>query len=248
MHGKVAIITGSSRGIGRATARLFAEEGAKVVINFNRSEKEATSLADEINSGGGETLLAKADVSKVDEIKRMIQKVVEKFGRVDVLVNNAGMLIPAYFLDSTEEMWDRTLDVNLKSAYLCSKEVAPIMLSQKSGKIINIASISGLAERTGVNNTPYVVSKAGMIGLTHSLAVNLSPHVNVNAICPGLIETDMAATIFTPERKTTIIQEYLLKRIGRPEEIASAALFLASDDSDFITGEIITVAGGKAMR
>ncbi len=248
LQGKVTIITGAGRGIGRATARMFAQEGAKIVINYSKSEKEAYSLASEIDNGGGETLVVKADVSKADEVKKMIQKTIAKFGRIDILVNNAGIAIPAAFLDSTEEIWDRTMDVNLKGAYLCSKEVAPIMLNQKSGKIINIASVSGMAERTAVNNTAYVVSKAGVIGLTRSLAVNLSPHVNVNAICPGLIDTDMVEATFTPEKKTMAIQEYLLKRMGKPEEIASAALFLASGDSDFITGEILTVAGGKAMR
>jgi len=248
LQGKVAVITGAGRGIGRAIVKMFALEGANIVINYSKSKKEAFSLADEINNDGRETLVVKADVSKADEVKKMIQKTVTKFGRIDILVDNAGIAIPAAFLDSTEEMWDQTIGVNLKGAYLCSREVAPIMLNQKSGKIINISSISGMAERTAVNNTPYVVSKAGMIGLTRSLAVNLSPHINVNAICPGLIDTDMVEATFTPERKKMSIQEYLLKRIGRPEEIARAALFLASNDSDFITGEILTVAGGKAMR
>jgi len=248
LQGKVAIITGAGRGIGRATSGVFAQEGAKIVINYSKSEKEASSLADEIKNGGGEALVVKADVSKANEVKKMVQKTIAKFGRIDILVNNAGIAIPAAFLDSAEEMWDRTMDVNLKGAYLCSKEVAPIMLNQKSGKIINIASISGMAERTAVSNTAYVVSKAGMIGLTRSLAVNLSPHINVNAICPGLIDTEMVEATFTPERKRMAIQEYLLKRMGKPEEIASAALFLASNVSDFITGEILTVAGGKAMR
>jgi len=248
LQGKVAVITGAGRGIGRAIAKMFALEGADIVINYSKSKKEAFSLADEINKDGREKLVVKADVSEADEVKKMIQKTVTKFGRIDILVNNAGISIPAAFLDSTEDMWDQTIGVNLKGAYLCSKEVAPIMLNQKSGKIINISSISGMAERTAVNNTPYVVSKAAMIGLTRSLAVNLSPHINVNAICPGLIDTEMVEATFTPERKKMAIQEYPLKRIGRPEEIARAALFLASDDSDFITGEILAVAGGKAMR
>jgi len=247
LQGKVAIVTGAGRGIGRAIAKRFTQEGARVVVNFNRSEKEASSLAEEIKKQGGEVLLMKADVSKAPEVKEMVKKTIERFGRVDILVNNAGTLIPAAFLDSTEEMWDKTMDINLKGTYLCCKEVAPIMLNQKGGKIVNIASVCGLAQKTALGNTPYVVSKTGVIGLTRSLAVNLGPTINVNAIAPGVIDTDMVA-FFTPERKNMIIEETPLKRIGRPEEIASAALFLASDESDYMTGEVIAVAGGRGMR
>jgi 3-oxoacyl-[acyl-carrier protein] reductase len=244
---KVALITGASRGIGRAISKIFALEGARVVINYNKSKNDALSLVEEIKNQGGEVLLVKADVSKSDEVKRMVQKTLDKFGRIDILVNNAGVLIPIEFLDITEEIWDKTMDVNLKSAYLCSKEVAPIMLNQKKGKIINIASISGLAERTAVRNTSYTVSKAGMIGLTRSLAVNLGPKINVNTICPGITDTDMAA-LLGPERIKAGVEESILKRIAKPEEIARTALFLVSDESDIITGEILTLAGGKAMR
>jgi 3-oxoacyl-[acyl-carrier protein] reductase len=247
LPGKVAIVTGAARGIGRATARLFAQEGAKVVINYSRSEKEATSLAEEIKKNGGEALLVKGDISKSDEVKRMIEKTIEKFGRIDILVNNAGILVPATFLDSTEEMWDKTMGINLKGTYLCCKEVAPIMLNQKRGKIVNIASVCGLAQRTALGNTPYVTSKAGVVGLTRSLAVNLGPNINVNAISPGVIETDMV-TFFTPEWKNRVIDETLMKRTGKPDEIAYAALFLASEESDFITGEVLTVGGGRGMR
>ncbi len=247
LKGKVAIVTGAGRGIGNAIAQIFAQEGAKVVLNYNRSEKEASSLADDIRRKGGEVLLMKADVSKTDDVKNMVQKAIAKFGRIDILVNNAGMLFPAAFMDSTEEMWDKTIDVNLKGAYLCSKEVAPIMLNQKKGKIVNISSVCGLAQKSALGNTPYAVSKAGVIGLTRSLAVNLGPTINVNAICPGVIDTDMVA-FFTPERKKMIVEETLLKRIGKPEDVAKAALFLASDESDFITGEIVTVGGGRGMR
>lgn len=244
---KVAIVTGAARGIGRATARLFAQEGAKVVINYSRSEKEATSLAEEIRKNGGEALLVKGDVSKADEVKRMVEKTIEKFGRIDILVNNAGILVPATFLDSTEEMWDRMMDVNLKGSYLCTKEVAPIMLNQKRGKIINISSVSGLPQKSALGNVPYAASKAGVIGLTRALAVNLGPYLNVNAICPGLIETDMSASL-PPERRRIPIEEAPLQRAGKPDEIAYAALFLASGESDFITGEVITVSGGRGMR
>ncbi|MEM2107234.1 MAG: glucose 1-dehydrogenase [Candidatus Bathyarchaeia archaeon] len=247
LRNKVVLITGAGRGIGRSIAKLFAQEGAKVVINYSKSESEAASLAKEIEETGGETLLVKADVSKSDQVKEMVKRVIDRFGRIDILVNNAGVLFPAGFLDSTEEMWNRTIDVNLKGAYLCSKEVAPIMLSQRKGKIINIASVCGLAQHSALGNTPYAVSKAGVIGLTRSLAVNLGPYINVNAIAPGVIDTEMVS-FFTPERKRMIIEETLLKRVGRPEEVAKVALFLASEESDFITGEVITVSGGRGMR
>ena len=247
LNGKVALITGASRGIGHSMAELFAKEGAKVAINFYKSEKEALDLADEIRKRGGEAIAIKADVSNINDIKKMIQTTLEKFGTIDILVNNAGIILSAAFLDCTDEVWDKTMDVNLKGAFLCSREVAPIMLEKKKGKIINISSASGLAERSAVGNTPYAVSKAGLLGLTRSLAVNLGPYVNVNAICPGLTETDMAASL-KPERRRKPIEESIVKRIGKPEEIANAALFLASDESDFITAEIMTVAGGRAIR
>jgi len=247
LQGKIALVTGASRGIGRAIAKLFAEEGAKVVINYGRSEREASSLAEEIKKQGGEVLLVKADVSKSQEVKEMIKKTIDRFGRIDILVNNAGILIQAPFLESTEQMWNKMMDVNLKGSYLCAKEVAPVMLKQKSGKIINISSVSGLAQKSALGNVPYAASKAGVIGLTRSLAVNLGPTINVNAICPGLIETDMSASL-PPERRRIPVEEAPLQRIGRPEEIAYAALFLASEESNFITGEVITVSGGRGMR
>ncbi|WP_455369738.1 SDR family NAD(P)-dependent oxidoreductase, partial [[Eubacterium] cellulosolvens] len=223
------------------------KEGAKIVINYNRSEKEAIALAEELEKISKDVLVVKADVSKVNEVKEMVQKTVDRFGRIDVLVNNAGILVPETFLESKEDTWDKTLDINLKGAYLCAKEVAPIMLKQEKGKIINISSISGLSEKSALRNTAYVVSKSGMLGLTRSLSVNLGPKINVNAICPGLTDTEMLAAL-GPERIKAGIEESLLKRIGKPEEIANAAVFLASDESDFITGEFLTISGGRAMR
>ena len=247
LKGKVAIVTGAGRGIGRAIAKSFASEGAKVVINYSKSEKESESLAQEIKNSGGIALVVKADISQTNDVKELVKKTMDEFGRVDILVNNAGVLFPARFLDSTEEMWDTTIDVNLKGSYLCSKEVAQIMLDQKKGKIINLSSVCGLVQKTALGNTPYVASKAGVIGLTRSLAINLGPTINVNAIAPGVIDTDMVS-FFPPERMNAIIDETPVKRIGKPEEIAAAALFLASDDSDYITGEVITVSGGRGMR
>jgi 3-oxoacyl-[acyl-carrier protein] reductase len=248
LKNKVAIVTGAGRGIGRAIAKMFAEEGARVVINYNRSEKEAQSLAEEIKKIGGEALVIKADVSKIDQVKGMVQKTVERFCTVDILVNNAGILIPApSFVESTETAWDRTLDVNLKGAYLCSREVAPIMLRQKKGKIINISSISGLYEKLALDFVDYVSSKAGMIGLTRALAVHLGPAINVNAIAPGTVETEIVASL-PAEVKRQMKEEALIKRLGRPEDVAYAAVYLASDESDFVTGEVLTVSGGRGIR
>ncbi|WP_455279175.1 SDR family NAD(P)-dependent oxidoreductase [[Eubacterium] cellulosolvens] len=247
LEGRVALVTGAARGIGNAISKLYVREGAKIVLNYSKSEREAIALAEELGEISKSILLVRADVSKVDEVRQMVQKTVERFHRIDVLVNNAGILVPQVFLESTEDTWDKTMDVNLKGAYLCSKEVAPIMLKQEKGKIINISSICGLSERSALRNTAYVVSKTGMLGLTRSLALNLGPKINVNAICPGLTDTEMAVSL-GPDRIKAGIEESLLKRIGKPEDIANAAVFLASDESDFMTGEFLTISGGRAMR
>ena len=245
LQGKVAIITGAGRGIGRGIAKLFAEEGAKVVINYNRSSKAAKELCDEIRRDGRSCLLVKGDVSKSIDVRNIVSATLQKFGRIDILVNNAGLIIRKNFLESTEEEWDRTIDTNLKGVYLCSRQVAPIMLKQKRGKIVNISSVSGMHGPTSsLMVADYVASKAGVIGLTRSLAVNLAPYVNVNAVCPGAIETDMLESIPEQARRSRM-EETPLKRFGSPEEIAAAVLFLASDESDFITGEALVVSGGR---
>jgi 3-oxoacyl-[acyl-carrier protein] reductase len=244
---KVALITGASRGIGSAIAKKFSQEGAKVIINYNQSKKEAINLEKDLQKQGMEVISLKADVSNTEEIAFMIEEIVKRFGRIDILVNNAGILFSATFDATTENIWDKTMDINLKGTFLCCKEVVPIMLKHGKGKIINISSICGLAERSALRNTAYVVSKTGLIGLTRSLAVNLGPKINVNAICPGLTETDMVNTL-GEKRVKAGVDESILKRIGKPEEIANAALFLASSESDFITGEILAVSGGRGLR
>ena len=244
---RVAIITGASRGIGSAIAKRFAKEGAKVVINYNQSEDKASRLVDEIRMNGGQALAVRADVSKPDEVKQLVKKTVDAFGRVDILVNNAGVMFQNTFLDATEEVWDQTIDINLKGAYLCSKEVAPIMLKQKKGKIINISSNSGIYHPSALRFVEYVVSKAGMNGLTRALALKLGPYVNVNAICPGWIKTEMVAET-DPEVERMVLEETALKRFGTADEVANAALYLASDDSDFVTGELHMITGGRGMH
>src|SRR5208283_1034307 len=159
LTGKVAIVTGSSKGIGAAIAKTYASEGARVVVNYHSSEVEGKKVVEEIKSEGGRSLLVKADVSKTTDVKRMVSKAVGKFGRVDILVNNAGILVAKDFLDSTDEDWDRVLDVNLKGAYICCREVAPLMLTQKRGKIINISSVSALAQPSALKYPDYVSSK-----------------------------------------------------------------------------------------
>jgi 3-oxoacyl-[acyl-carrier protein] reductase len=247
LRGSTALITGASRGIGRAIAKTFSMNGADLVINYNKSRNEAIDLAKEIRRDhDGNSLVVKADVSKIKEVRNMISRAISTFGKIDILVNNAGTFIQEDFLHSNEVVWDTTLDINLKGAYLCCREVAPFMLKQKKGRIINIASISGLTHPSALNYVEYATSKAGMIGLTRSLAVNLGPYVRVNAICPGEIETEMTSSV-PPKIRAMKISEALLKRLGTPTDVAKAALFLASDDSDFITGELLTVSGGRGM-
>ena len=247
LEGKVAIVTGASRGIGRAIAERFAAEGAKVVVNYVSNEAEAGKVVDGIKQGGAEAIAVRGDVSKSADVKHLVGSAVKEFGHVDILVNNAGVMVTKPALEASEEDWDRTIDVNLKGAYLCSKEVAPLMMKQQGGRIINMSSNSGLYHPSAMRFTEYVVSKAGMNGLTKALALAWGPHITVNAICPGWIKTDMIADT-DPEVETRILGETALGRWGTPDEIAGAAVFLASRDANFITGELLIVAGGRGMH
>lgn len=244
---QVAIITGSSRGIGKSVAEVFAREGAKIVVNYNVSESGALAVVNEIQKKGGQAVPVKADVSNVEDVKRLVRTSVDKFGRIDILVNNAGVMFVDDFLVANEEAWDKTMDINLKGAYLCSKEVAPVMLRQKRGKIIMMSSNSGLYHPSAMRFVEYVTSKAGMNGLTKALALRLGPYITVNAICPGYIKTEMVAHDDSEiERK--VIEETALRRSGTTEEVAAAAVFLASSEAEFITGELLIVAGGRGMH
>jgi 3-oxoacyl-[acyl-carrier protein] reductase len=247
LDGQVAIVTGSSRGIGKAIAERFAAEGAKVTVNWVGKEREAQAVVDSIKQSGGDALSVRADVSKSSDVKHLVRATVEQFGRIDILVNNAGVMFTKSVLDTTEEEWDRTIDVNLKGAYLCAKEVAPIMLGQEAGKIIMMSSNSGLYHPSAMRFTEYVTSKAGMNGLTKALALALGPHITVNAICPGWIKTDMIADT-DPEVEHRILAETALRRWGTTGDVAGAAVFLASKEADFITGELLIVAGGRGMH
>lgn len=247
LNGKVAIVTGSSRGIGRAIAERFATEGAKVIVNWVGREREAQSVVDTIEASGGEALSVRADVSSSADVKELVRATVDRFGRVDILVNNAGVMYTKSVLETTEENWDRTIDVNLKGAYLCAKEVAPIMLRQETGKIIMMSSNSGLYHPSAMRFTEYVTSKAGLNGLTKALALALGPHITVNAICPGWIKTEMVEDT-DPEVERAILAETALRRWGTTDDVAGAAVFLASKEADFITGELLIVAGGRGMH
>src|SRR3982074_1454559 len=247
LEDKVAIVTGSSRGIGRGIAERVAAEGAKGMVNWVSKEHEAQAVVDSIRSGGGEALSVRADVSRSADVRDLVLSTVDQFGRIDILVNNAGVMVTKSVLEATEDDWDRTIDVNLKGAYLCSKEVAPIMLRQEAGKIIMMSSNSGLYHPSAMRFTEYVTSKAGMSGVTKALALALGPHVTVNAICPGWIKTDMIADT-DPDVEQTILAETALRRWGTTDDVAGAAVFLASKEADFITGELLIVAGGRGMH
>ncbi|HLD56709.1 MAG TPA: 3-oxoacyl-ACP reductase family protein [archaeon] len=247
LDGKVAIVTGSSRGIGKFIALEFAREGADVVVNYNKSEKEAREVAKQIEKLGQEALLVKADISKPEEVKALIEKTYKHFKRVDILVNNAGVVEEKEISELSFKDWEKTLHTNLIGTFLACKEVMPIMKKQKLGKIINIASIRGLehAGRAGVLD--YSASKAGVINLTKSLARELGPRITINSVSPGWTKTEMNLGLpkdFEKEETGKIP----LKRFAEPEEIAKAVLFLASSDADYITGQNLIVDGGRSLN
>ena len=247
LDGKVAIVTGASRGIGRAIAERFAAEGARVVVNAVSRMANARAVVDAIAAQGGEAMAVQADVSRSPDVADLTAATLDRFGRIDILVNNAGVMVTQGVLETSVDDWDRTIDVNLKGPYLCSKAVAPIMIGQGHGPIIDMSSNSGLYHPSAMRFTEYVVSKAGLNGLTKAMALALGPQVTVNAICPGWIRTDMVEVI-DPAVQQRILDETALNRWGTPDDIAGAAVFLASADADFITGELLIVAGGRGMH
>ena len=247
LDGKVAIVTGASRGIGRAIAERFAAEGARVVANYVAGAAGANAVVGRIVANGGEAIAVQADVSRAADVAALVAAAVERFGRVDILVNNAGVMFTKPTLETSEAEWDQTIAVNLKGPYLCSTAVAPIMIRQGSGAIINMSSNSGLYHPSAMRFTEYVVSKAGINGLTKAMALAFGPQIRVNAICPGWIRTDMIEEI-DPAVHERILEETALKRWGTPADIASAAVYLASDESSFVTGELHLVAGGRGMH
>ncbi len=245
LEGKVAIVTGASRGIGRDIALLFAREGAKLTLTA-RNEELLRSLAEEIrHAGGEEPFCFPLDVKDSEKVDEMTDKTLDKFGRVDILVNNAGVTRDGLLLRMSDEDWDEVLDTNLKGAFHCLRAVAKPMMRQRAGRIINMASVIGLIGNAGQAN--YAASKAGLIALTRSAAKELgSRNILVNAIAPGFIDTEMTRTL-GDEVKKTILRSIPVGFFGKSIDVAKAALFLAMDDSSFITGQVITVDGGMVM-
>lgn len=237
---KIAIITGSSRGIGKAIAILFAAEGANVIVNYLNNKERAEEVVNEIISKGGNALAIKADVSDENQIKAMIDEVISKYGKIDILVNNAGIVFDIPFMNKTTEQWKKTLETNLIGAFLCCKYTIPHM--KENGRIINIASINGI-DAVSAESMDYDASKAGMISMTKSMAKELAPNILVNAIAPGWIDTEINKDL-PKDYVQAEIQRIGLKRFGKPEEIAKAALFLASDDASYVTGSTLVVDGG----
>lgn len=240
---KVAIVTGSGRGIGRAIALELAKEGAKVVVTSRHTE-ECEEVCSVIEGMKGESLCVQCDVSKKEDVERLVAETLEKFGTVDILVNNAGIVRQKPLTETTEEDWDAVLDVNLKGVFLFCKAVAPHMIKQKSGKIVSIASIAG--EIGFPNTSAYCASKGGIVNLTRELALELAPHnITVNAVAPGVIETAMTEDMLEDETsKKGLLSQIPMGRVGQSEEIAKATLFLSCDDSSYVTGHTLVVDGG----
>ncbi len=246
LKGKVALITGGVRGIGRAISLCFAEQGADVVVNYTSegSQLEAKKLVEEIKAMGVKAKAIRCDVSKSEEAKAMISETVKAFGKLDILVNNAGITKDMLLLRMKEEEFDRVLEVNLKGAFNCTKEASRAML-KTGGSIINMTSVVGLMGNVGQSN--YAASKAGLIGFTKSVAKEFaSRNIRINAIAPGFIQTEMT-DVLSDTVKETVTGSIPMKRFGKTEEVAKAALFLASDLSSYVTGEVLRVDGGMAM-
>ncbi len=246
LKNKVVVITGARRGMGRADALLFAQKGAKVVVS-DISQEDCQKVVDQIEKKGGQAIAVKCDVSQKQEVDNLFQKTIEKFGRVDVLVNNAGICEFKPFLEMTEEEWDRTLDINLKGYFLCAQAAAKEMAKQKSGVIVNVASVAMGQVGVGfLNIVHYCASKGGIAAMTEAMALELAPYnIRVNAIAPGMIETPMLDSIKQdPKAMEGILARVPLNRMGKPEEIADLVVFLASDKSSYITGSIVVIDGG----
>ena len=247
-EGKVAIVTGASRGIGAGIVLRLAQEGAAVVINHRNSPEGAEAVAEQVRAAGGQALVVQGDVSQADEAQRLVEQTMAAFGKVDVLVNNAGTTRDTLIMLMKEEQWDTVIDTNLKSVFNCCKAVARPMIKRKTGRIVNISSVSGLAGQAGQTN--YAASKAAVVGFSKSLAKELgSRNITVNVVAPGFVPTALTEGILAEGDNTQkAIDSTPLGRLGTAEDIAAAVAFLASDEASFITGQVLSVDGGLVMQ
>lgn len=245
LNGKVALVTGASRGIGKAIALTLAKYGADVAVNYNGSKERAEETSEEIRAMGRQALLVQGSVADANACAEIFRQVEETFGKVDILVNNAGITKDNLAVRMTEEEFTQVIDTNLKGAFFCMKEAGKRMMKKRYGRIVNISSISGVHGNAGQIN--YCAAKAGVIGMTKSLAKELAArNVTVNAVAPGYIETDMTAVL--PEKvKEAALTQIPLKRMGKPEDIAETVAFLASDRASYITGQTLLVDGGMGI-
>ena len=244
---KIALVTGSSRGVGRAVALAFAKVGATVVINYTSNEKAANEVVENIQGMGSEAISVKADVARKPDVEHLVSATIEIFGGLDILVNNAGFTRPSMMVKMTEEQWDQVVDIHLKGAFLCSQAAAIQMKEQKSGKIINVTSVAGLVGTVGQIN--YSAAKGGILSMTKSIARELARYnVCANVISLGIVATDMTEKIRSDEKLREIyLNRILLRRFAEPDDISPAFVFLASDESNYITGQLLCVDGGYGM-
>ncbi|MDE0639131.1 3-oxoacyl-[acyl-carrier-protein] reductase [Bacillus sp. CNPSo 3703] len=242
---KTAVVTGASRGIGRSIAIDLAKKGANVVVNYSGNEVKANEVVDEIKALGQQAFAVKADVSNAEEVQALMKQAVDTFGSIDILVNNAGITKDNLLMRMKENEWDDVININLKGVFNCTKAVTRQMMKQRSGRIINVASVVGVCGNPGQAN--YVAAKAGVIGLTKTTAKELaSRHITVNAVAPGFISTDMTDKL-DENVQTEMLKQIPLARFGAPEDISNVVVFLASEGADYITGQTIQVDGGMVM-
>lgn len=245
LNNKNAIVTGGSRGIGKAIALTLAAHGANVAVNYTSNEAAALAVVKELEQLGVKSIAVKADVSKAEEVENLVQEVLNHFGSIDILINNAGITRDNLIIRMSEQEFEDVINTNLKGAFLCTKSVAKVMIKQKSGKIVNVSSVVGITGNAGQSN--YAAAKAGLIGFTKSMAKELAKRgIKVNAVAPGFIETDMTAVL--PEKiKEEMLKTIPLGRSGNPADVANTILFLSSEYSDYITGQVIHIDGGMVM-
>ncbi|MBU7592083.1 3-oxoacyl-[acyl-carrier-protein] reductase [Metabacillus halosaccharovorans] len=245
LSNKVALVTGASRGIGRAIALDLANNGASIAVNYAGNEAKANEVVDEIKASGGQAIAIKADVSNGDEVQQMVKEVIKEFGQLDILVNNAGITRDNLLMRMKDSEWDEVIDTNLKGVFLCTKAVTRQMMKQRNGRIINITSVVGVSGNPGQAN--YVAAKAGVIGLTKTTAKELaSRNITVNAVAPGFITTDMTDEL-NDDIKADLLKQIPLAALGEPSDIANAVTFLASEKSKYITGQTLHINGGMVM-